>query len=111
MLPVILAPARSAFFHDRNAYSGCEFANSGRKIDVFIIHHETEDRAPHTAPETMKCLALRTNVKRWCFLLVKRAERLEVRSRTFDRKIGSDHLHDIIGGGDLFDCLRRNGSH
>jgi hypothetical protein len=71
---------------------------------MLVIHHEPENRAAYTAPETVKGLALRTNVKRWCFLLMKRTERLEIRSGATEWKIRANHLYNVIGGGDLLDC-------
>ena len=45
------------------------------------------------------------------FFLMKRAERLEIRPRALQREIRADHFDDVVRGGDLLDCLRRDGSH
>src|SRR5581483_9393305 len=97
-----------ALLDDRNSHSCRELAHGGRKIDVLVLHHETEGTPPDPAAEAVKCLSLRVDMKGRRLFLVKRAKRLEIRSRSLQRKIGSDHLHDIIGGSDLLDCLRRN---
>ena len=75
---------------------------------MFVIHHEPENAPAHAAAETMKRLPLRTDVERGRFLLVKRAERFEVRARAFEREIRPDHVDDIVRGGDLLDGLRWN---
>ena len=72
---------------------------------MLVFHDEAENASTHATTEAMKRLALRTDVERWRLLLVKRAECFEVRARAFQRKIGTDHLDHIIGGGDLLDCL------
>jgi len=41
---------------------------------------------------------------------MKWAERLEIRSRAFEWKIRADYFDDVVRGGDLLDCLRRNRS-
>src|SRR5438067_5192458 len=42
---------------------------------------------------------------------MKWAKRLEIRSRSFERKIGADHLDDIVRRSNLFDCFRWDSSH
>ena len=42
---------------------------------------------------------------------MKGAERLEIRPRAFQRKIRADHFDDVVRGGDLLDCFRRDRSH
>src|SRR5205823_9885051 len=71
-----------AFFDNRDSDPRRQFVHCCGKIDMLIIHHETEDAAAHSAPETMKGLALRTNGKRRRFLLMKWTERLETCART-----------------------------
>ena len=75
---------------------------------MLVIHHEPENAAAHSAPKTMKGLALWTNCKRRRFLLMKWTERLETCARPLQRKISSDHFHDIVRGRDLLDYVRRD---
>jgi hypothetical protein len=42
---------------------------------------------------------------------MKGAERLEVRPSALEREIRADHFDDVVRGGDLFDCFRRDRSH
>src|SRR5439155_1185478 len=91
-----------------NAGARGQFVHGGWEIDMFVIHHEPENAPAHAAAETMKRLPLRTDVERGRFLLVKRAERFEVRARAFEREIRPDHVDDIVRGGDLLDGLRWN---
>src|SRR6266567_1446488 len=42
---------------------------------------------------------------------MKWAKRLEIRSRSFERKIGTDHLDDVIRSGNLFDGFGWDCSH
>src|SRR5260370_25926155 len=42
---------------------------------------------------------------------MKWAKRLKIRSRSFERKIGTDHLDDIVRRSDLFDGFRWDCSH
>src|SRR3954447_18237536 len=101
----IFAAAGPAFFNDRNPDAGGQFSHRRGKIDMLILHHKTEDTAAHAAAKTMKGLALRTNGERRGLFLVEWAERLEIRAGTLQREIGRDHLHDVVGGGDLLDRL------
>src|SRR5437763_13457471 len=78
---------------------------------MLVIHHEPKDAPTCTATETMKCLPARAHRERRRFLLMKRTERLKIYSRAFERKIRADYFDDVVRGGDLLDCLRRNRSH
>ena len=98
----------AAFFDNRDPDPRRQFVHRCGKIDMFIIHHEPENTAARSASETMKGLALRTDSERRCFFLMKWTERLETCARPLQRKISSDHFHDIVRGRDLLDCLRRN---
>src|SRR5690242_475814 len=99
MLPIIVAACPFSFCQHRNANPSSQFPNSRGKIDVLIIHHEPENRADHPTPKTMKRLPLRTNMERGGLLLMKWAESLEICARAFKQEIGSNHLHDVVGGG------------
>jgi len=90
-----------AFFDNRNANTGRQFSHGRRKIEVLVFHHEPENASPDAAAEAMKCLALRIDVKRRRFLLMKWTERLEICAGPFQRKIRADHLDDVVGGRDL----------
>ncbi len=59
----------------------------------------------------MKCLPAGAYDERWRLLLMKRAERLEIRPSALEREIRADHFSDVVRGGDLLDCLRRDRSH
>ena len=102
---------RSALFDHGNANARGQLAHRSGKIDVLIFHDETKNAPAHPASETMKRLPLRDDVKRRRFFLMKWAERPEVRTRAFEWKIRTDHLNDVVGGGNLLDGLRRNCSH
>jgi hypothetical protein len=49
----------------------------------------------------MKRLALRIDVKRRRFFLMKRTERLKICAGPFQRKIRANHLDDVVGARDL----------
>ena len=78
---------------------------------MLVIHDEPEDAPACTAAKTMERLPPRAHHERRRFFLMKRAERLEIRSRALQWKIRTDYFDDVVRGGDLFDCLRRDGSH
>ena len=93
------------FFDDGDAGARGEFSCGSWKIDVLVIHYESEDAAASAASKTMKCLPARAYHERGCCFLMKRAESLKIRSRTFQRKIRTNHIDDVIGRRDLFDCF------
>ena|SRR6266404_3827773 len=78
---------------------------------MLVIHDEPEDASTYTAAKAVERLPARTHRERRRFLLMKGAERLEVRSRALERKIRADHFDNVIRGSDLLDCLRRDRSH
>jgi hypothetical protein len=78
---------------------------------MLVIHDEPEDASTYTAAKAMERLPARAHHEGRRFFLMKGAERLEIRSRAFQRKIRTDHFDNVVRGGDLFDCLRRNRSH
>jgi hypothetical protein len=96
---------RAALFDYGDASTRRELAHGCWKIDVLVFHYESENAAASAAAKTMKCLPTRTHRERRCFLLMKRAQGLEIRSRTFQREIRTDNFDDIVPGGDLFDCF------
>jgi hypothetical protein len=98
----------ATLFDDGNTDPRGEFSHGGWKIDVLVFHDEPENAPADATAEAMKGLALGADVKRGRFFLMKRAERLEVRARAFQRKIGTDHFDHVIRGGDLLDCLGWN---
>src|SRR5438477_9191884 len=97
-----------ALFDNWNADPIRQFPHRGWKIGVLIFHHEAKNAAPHTAAEAMKCLPLRTDMKRRRLFLMKRTERLKVCPGPFEGEVGADYFDDVIGTGDLLDCFRRN---
>ena len=101
----IVLNACSALFDHWNSRARRQFAHRGRKIDVLVIHHEAENASADAAAETVKRLPRRTDRERRRFFLMKRAERLEICARALERKVRADHLHDVVGGRDLLDCL------
>ena len=76
VLAIVLA-ARAAFFDHRNSRARSELAHRRGKIEMLVIHHETENASAGAAAEAVKSLALRTDGKRRRFFLMKRTERLE----------------------------------
>src|SRR5207248_6417451 len=64
--------------------------------------------AARATAKTVKGLALRTNCEGRRFFLMKWTERLKTCTRPLQRKIGSDHFHDVVRGRDLLDCFRRD---
>ena len=72
---------------------------------MLIIHDEPENAAACAAAEAMKGLSARAHCERRRFLLMKGAERLEICSCAFQRKIGADYFDDIVCGGDLLNCF------
>ena len=101
VLSIFVRPA--ALFHDWNADTRSEFAHGRWKIDMLVFHNETKGAPSHAAAKTMERLPLRADVERWRFLLMKWTERLEIRPGALEREIRSDHLDDIVRGGDLLD--------
>jgi len=95
----------AAFFDYSDSGARRELAHGCWKIDVLVIHYESESAAASAAAKTMKCLPTRAHRKRGCFFLMKRAEGLEIRSRTFEREIGADHFDDVVCRRDLLECF------
>jgi len=91
----------AALLDNGNADTRGQFSRGGWKIDVLIFHDEPKNASADAAPETMECLALRADVKRRRFFLMKWTERLKICAGTSEWKIGTDHLHDVVGGRDL----------
>ena len=94
--------SRAAFLDNGNADTPGQFSDSRREINVFVFHDETKNASADATPETVKCLALWTDVKRGCLLLMKWTECLEICAGAFKREIGTDHFYDVVSGGDLF---------
>jgi len=78
------------------------------KICVLVIHHEKENAPARATPEAMKRLPARTHRERRRFLLMKGAERLEIRPRAFQWKVRTDYFDDIVRGGDLLDFSKES---
>src|SRR5437763_7330475 len=98
----------AALFHNRDPDPRRQLVHGDGKIDMLVIHHEAKNAAPRATPKTMKGLALRTDREGRRFFLMKWTERLKTYARTFQRKISSDHFHDIVRGCDLLDCSGRD---
>ena len=108
-MALFIATAAAAGFLNHSDAGACgKLAHSRRKIDVLIIHHEPEDAPACTAPEAMKSLATWAHCEGRRFLLMKRAKRFEIRACALQWKIRTDHFDDIVRGGDLLDCFRRD---
>jgi len=58
----------------------------------------------------MKRLALRTDMERRSFFLMKWAERFEICAGSFQWKIRANHFGDVVRRSDLLYCLGRNHS-
>src|SRR6266436_663635 len=106
MLSIFVRAA--AVLDDRNSRSRRQLPDCRREIDMLVFHDETKNAPADAAAETMKGLPLRTDMKRWRLFLMKWAERSEIRAGPFQGKIGADDFHDVVRGGDLLDCFRRN---
>ena len=65
------------------------------KRQAVLLHEKREDVAPDAAAKTMKNLLVRVDMKRRGALLVKRAERLEMPARPFERHVLANHLGDV----------------
>src|SRR5437016_6337037 len=87
-----------SLFDNRNPDPRGQFPDGRRKIGVLIFHHESKNASAHATAETVKRLALRADMKRRRFLLVKRTERLEICAGPFHWKIGADDFDDVIRG-------------
>lgn len=105
MLAIIPFSAGAALFDHWNSGTSREFFHSRWEIDMLVIHDKTEDAPARATTKTVKGLPARTYREGWRFLLMKRTKRLEIRSRAFQRKVRTNHLHDVVGGGDLLDVL------
>src|SRR5256885_14793310 len=90
-----------AFLDNWNAGARGQFSRGRRKIEMFVFHHEPKNASADPAAKAMKRLALRIDMKRRCFFLMKRTERFEICAGPFQWKIRPDHLDDVIGGRDL----------
>jgi hypothetical protein len=75
---------------------------------MLVFHYEPENASTHPAAKAMKRLALRIDVKRRRFFLMKRAEGLEICAGPFQGEIGADHLDNVVGGRDLLYGFRWN---
>ena len=51
------------FIHNRDSGPSSELADSGRKIDMLVLHYESENAPPHAAPKTMESLTLGTHME------------------------------------------------
>ena len=90
-----------AFLDNWNAHTRRQFSHSRWKIEMFVFHHESENASADSAAKAMKRLALRIDVKRRRFFLMKRTECLEICAGPFQRKIRADHLGDVVAGRHL----------
>ena len=93
--------ARATFLDNGDSDARCQLPHSRWKIDMLVIHYETKNAPAHAAAKTMKCLPGWAHNERRRLFLMKWAERLEIYSGTFQRKIRADHLDDVVGGRDL----------
>src|SRR6266446_929341 len=73
--------------------------------------YRSENASAYATPEAVECLALRAHVKGRRFLLMEWAKGLEICSRSFERKIGTDHLDNVVRRRDLFDSFSWDCSH
>jgi membrane-bound serine protease (ClpP class) len=78
---------------------------------MLVVHNEPKNAPTRAAAKAMKGLPARADHERWRFLLVEWAERLEICSGAFERKIGTDYFDDIIRSSNLLDRFRRDRSH
>ena len=106
MLPISSSLQRSSTIANPDALR--QLPHRRRKIDVLVIHDESKNAPAHAAAEAVKRLPLRLDRERWRLFLMKRTERLEIRAGALQRKIRSDHFHDVIRARDLLDCLGRD---
>jgi len=105
VLTIVVAADRAPLFDYRDSGPRREFMNRRRKIEMLVIHHETEDAPADAAAEAVKRLSLRTHRERRGLLLMKRTKRLESGAGAPEWKIRSDHFDDVIRRRDLFDIL------
>src|SRR6266480_5715649 len=78
---------------------------------MLVVHDEPKNAPARATTEAVKGLPARADHERRRFLLMKRAERLEICSGTFERKIRAYHFDNIIRGSNLLDRFRRDRSH
>jgi hypothetical protein len=88
---------------DPNARALGQFPDCSGEFEVLVIHHEPEHGAPGAAAETLKYLAGGVDRKGGAPFLVEGAESFVGRARTFEREIRTNHLHDVVRGGNLLD--------
>src|SRR4030095_6024378 len=84
--------SRGAFLHHCNSGARRELPQGRWKIGMLVIHHKAKNAPAGATTEAVKRLTVRADHARWRFLLMKRAERLEVCPGAFERKIRADHL-------------------
>lgn len=82
---------------DGNIGLGGESANGVHKREPFVFHHKGKRIAAFATAEAFERLALRIDVKRRRFFVVKRAICLKGGASTLDGDIGADEVHDVGG--------------
>src|SRR4029434_7456197 len=92
---------RAALLHHCNSGARRELPHGRWKIGMLVVHDETQDSPTRATTEAVKGLPARADHERRRFLLMKRAERLEICSGAFERKIRADHFDNIIRGSHL----------
>ncbi len=93
---------------DGNIGLGGESANGVHKRQPFVFHHKGKRIAAFATAEAFERLALRIDVKRRRFFVVKRAICLEGGASTLDGDIGADEVHDIGGLKNFDPCFLGN---
>ena len=68
---------------------------------MLIFHYEPENASADAASETVKGLALRIDVERRSFFLMKGTERFEICAGPFQREVRPDHFDDVVRSRDL----------
>ena len=101
--PILANTARNA---STNGNSARELTNCISNGNAQFSRVVVNDASASATAETMKRLALRTDVKRRRLFLMERAERFEICAGPFQWKIGADDFDDVIRGRDLLNGFR-----
>src|ERR1043166_412299 len=96
----------AALLHHCNSGARRELPHSRWKIGMIVVHDEPKNASAGATTEAVKGLPARADHERRRFLLMKWAERLEICSGAFERKIRAYHFDNIIRGSNLLDRFR-----
>ena len=75
---------------------------------MLVLHDEPKNAAANPTAKAVKSLTLRADMKGGRFFLMKWTKCFEIRARAPQREVSANDFNDVIGPGNLLDCLRRD---